>query len=168
MFRLLICFSTNGLARIVGVWREAKRQVENNTLHSLGTGEASHDWGDVGRKQQLSCHFLVSETVFEFHKAFLQESGRMVDMVKLEDWLSGIPSKYTRKGYKNGIKKFEEFYQKPIESMLKLTDEECGKIFAYAHASPSIQEIVWFCSEKCREKYHSLHFQRDMKELELN
>lgn len=49
-----------------------------------------------------------------------------MDMGKIDDWLSGIPSKYTRKTYKAGIKKFEEFYGKPIESMLNLSDEECG------------------------------------------
>jgi hypothetical protein len=39
-----------------------------------------------------------------------------MDMAKMEDWLSALPSKYPRKTYKSGIKKFEEFYGKPIES----------------------------------------------------
>lgn len=46
----------------------------------------------------------------------------------MEDWLSAIPSKYTRKTYKSGTKKFEEFYGKPIESLLNLSDEELGHI----------------------------------------
>lgn len=48
----------------------------------------------------------------------------MADMVKMEDWLGCVPSKQTRKCYRNGIKKFEEFYGKPIEEMLVLSDEE--------------------------------------------
>ena len=47
-----------------------------------------------------------------------------MDMAKMEDWLSALPSKYTRKTYKSGIKKFEEFYGKSIESLLNLIDEE--------------------------------------------
>lgn len=43
-----------------------------------------------------------------------------MDMKLDEDWLSGIPSKYTRKSYKSGIKKFEnEYYHKPIEQLIK-------------------------------------------------
>jgi integrase len=49
-----------------------------------------------------------------------------MDMAKLDDWLSAIPSKYTRKTYRSGLKKFEEFYQKPIENLIELSDEECG------------------------------------------
>jgi site-specific recombinase XerD len=51
-----------------------------------------------------------------------------MDMAKLEDWLSAIPSKYTRKTYKSGIKKFEGFYGKPIENLLTLSDIELGHI----------------------------------------
>ena len=32
-----------------------------------------------------------------------------MEMTKLTDFLEGIPSPHTRKAYKNGIKKFEEF-----------------------------------------------------------
>jgi integrase len=50
-----------------------------------------------------------------------------MDMKLVEDWLSGIPSKYTRKGYKSGIVKFEnEYYQKPIETLIKNPD--AGKV----------------------------------------
>jgi integrase len=48
-----------------------------------------------------------------------------MDMGKVEDWLSAIPSKYTRKSYKHGILKFEEFYGKGIETLIK--SEESGK-----------------------------------------
>lgn len=41
-----------------------------------------------------------------------------MDMGKLEEWLSTIPSKSTRKNYVNGVKKFEIFYQKPIEDLI--------------------------------------------------
>lgn len=51
-----------------------------------------------------------------------------MDMAKMEDWLAAIPSKYTQKTYRSGIKKFEEFYGKPIESLLNLSDEELGHI----------------------------------------
>jgi integrase len=50
-----------------------------------------------------------------------------MDMKLVEDWLSGIPSKYTRKSYKSGIKKFEnEYYHKPIETLIKSPD--AGKV----------------------------------------
>lgn len=50
-------------------------------------------------------------------------------MQKVEDWLSTIPSSQTRKNYLNGIRKFEnEFYKKPIESLLDLSDEELGHV----------------------------------------
>jgi integrase len=43
-----------------------------------------------------------------------------MDMKLVEEWLSGIPSKYTRKNYMSGIKKFEnEYYHKPIETLIK-------------------------------------------------
>jgi hypothetical protein len=44
----------------------------------------------------------------------------------MEHWLGDIPSPQTRKNYKNGIKKFEEYYGKPIEALLELSDEELG------------------------------------------
>ena len=50
-----------------------------------------------------------------------------MDMKLVDDWLSGIPSKYTRKSYKSGIKKFEnEYYHKPIETLIKSPDT--GKV----------------------------------------
>jgi integrase len=52
----------------------------------------------------------------------------MADMAKMDDWLGEIPSPSTRKNYRNGIKKFEEWHQKPIESLLDLSDEESGHI----------------------------------------
>lgn len=39
-------------------------------------------------------------------------------MTKVNDWLEGIPSPYTRKSYMNGIKKFEEFYGQGIETLI--------------------------------------------------
>lgn len=49
-------------------------------------------------------------------------------MVKIEDWLSAIPSKYTRKSYKAGIKKFEEFYGQGIENLIGKSGEETGRV----------------------------------------
>ena len=49
-------------------------------------------------------------------------------MAKMNDWLEAIPSPQTRKNYRNGIRRFEEFYQKPIESLLELNDTELGHI----------------------------------------
>jgi len=45
-----------------------------------------------------------------------------LDMAKVKDWLEGIPSPHTRKSYKNGIKKFEEFYGKGIETLIGSKD----------------------------------------------
>jgi len=55
-------------------------------------------------------------------------------MVKMEDWLGCVPSKQTRKCYRNGIKKFELFYQKPIETALTQTDEELGHLIEKFYA----------------------------------
>jgi hypothetical protein len=59
----------------------------------------------------------------------------MADMAKMEDWLGTIPSPQTRKNYRNGIRRFEEFYQKSIESLLELSDVECGHVVEkfYSH-----------------------------------
>jgi integrase len=43
---------------------------------------------------------------------------RKETMGKLEDFLETIPSKYTRKNYKNGIKKFESWYGKSIVTLI--------------------------------------------------
>ncbi|MDH5793430.1 MAG: hypothetical protein OEZ18_02565 [Candidatus Bathyarchaeota archaeon] len=84
-----------------------------------------------------------------------------MDMAKVEDWLSAIPSKYTRKTYKSGLKKFEQFYRKPIESLLSLNDGETGHIIEKFYAwlkdkghgqntcrnlinsPPSISKVFW-------------------------
>lgn len=49
-------------------------------------------------------------------------------MTKLEDWLETIPSKISRRNYFYAVKKFEDFYQKPIEDILKLESQEVEKI----------------------------------------
>jgi integrase len=51
-----------------------------------------------------------------------------MDMAKIDDWLSAIPSPYTRKTYKAGIKKFEAFYGEGIETLIKKTERETGRI----------------------------------------
>ena len=51
-----------------------------------------------------------------------------MDMTKVNDWLSAIPSKYTRKTYKAGIKKFEKFYGEGIETLIEKSNIETGKI----------------------------------------
>lgn len=42
-----------------------------------------------------------------------------MNMELAEAWLSVIPSKYTKKCYKSGIKKFESWYGKPVETLIK-------------------------------------------------
>jgi len=51
-----------------------------------------------------------------------------MDMARIKDWLDAIPSPYTRKTYKAGIKKFEEFYGKGIETLIGKSGEETGRI----------------------------------------
>ena len=48
-----------------------------------------------------------------------------MDIAKVQDWLEAIPSKSTRKSYKNGIKKFEEYYEKGIKTLVG--SEKAGK-----------------------------------------
>ena len=43
-------------------------------------------------------------------------------MAKMEDWLETIPSPQTRKTYRSGIRKFEEYYDKPIETLIGSDD----------------------------------------------
>jgi integrase len=43
-------------------------------------------------------------------------------MGKMNDWLETIPSPQTRKTYRSGIKKFEEYYGKPIETLIGSDD----------------------------------------------
>jgi hypothetical protein len=40
------------------------------------------------------------------------------ELTKLEDFLSAVPSKNTRKNYLNGISKFEEYVGRSIETLL--------------------------------------------------
>jgi len=49
-----------------------------------------------------------------------------MEMTKVNDWLEGIPSRSTRKSYLNGLKTFEEFYQKGVESLIG--DKNAGKV----------------------------------------
>lgn len=61
----------------------------------------------------------------------------------MEDFLSTIQSPQTRKSYRNGIRKFEEFLKGPIENVLGSVDasKNVGKFFVwlksngYAHNS---------------------------------
>lgn len=45
-----------------------------------------------------------------------------MDMAKLDDFMSTIQSPSTRKSYRNGIRKFEEFLGKPIETLIGSPD----------------------------------------------
>ena len=49
-------------------------------------------------------------------------------MAKIDDWLSAIPSPYTRKTYKAGIKKFEVFYGEGIETLIEKSEMKTGRI----------------------------------------
>lgn len=48
-----------------------------------------------------------------------------MEMSKVDDWLEGIPSKATRKSYLNGLKSFEKFYGKGVETLIG--DKNAGK-----------------------------------------
>lgn len=50
-----------------------------------------------------------------------------MDMAKVDDWLSGIPGKSTRKSYLSGVRLFEQFYGKPIEKILDESEKEAGR-----------------------------------------
>jgi len=52
----------------------------------------------------------------------------MADMVKVEEWLGDIPSPQTRKSYRSGIKNFEKWHIKPIETLIAQTDDELGHV----------------------------------------
>jgi len=49
-----------------------------------------------------------------------------MDMAKVQDWLSTIPSPYTKKNYVAGLRKFETFYNKPIETLIG--SDDAGRI----------------------------------------
>lgn len=51
-----------------------------------------------------------------------------MDITRIDDWLSVIPSPYTRKSYKAGIKIFEEFYGRGIETLICKSGEETGRV----------------------------------------
>lgn len=46
-----------------------------------------------------------------------------MNMQQVEIWLEGIPSKQTKKSYRNALRKFEEWYKRPIESLIGSSDE---------------------------------------------
>jgi site-specific recombinase XerD len=52
----------------------------------------------------------------------------MANEIKMQNWLGEIPSPQTRKSYRAGIKKFEEWNQRPIEDLLEQSDEELGHV----------------------------------------
>ena len=52
----------------------------------------------------------------------------MESMTKIEDWLSAIPSKMTRKNYRNGVKQFQRFLNADIESVMSKDDVELGHL----------------------------------------
>lgn len=56
----------------------------------------------------------------------------MVDMGKLENWLSTIPSKATRKNYRAGIRKFETFWKEGIETLIG--SENAGEVIEKYYA----------------------------------
>jgi len=47
-------------------------------------------------------------------------------MAKVQDWLSTIPSPYTKKNYVSGLRKFEFFYSNPVETLIG--SEDAGRI----------------------------------------
>ena len=49
-----------------------------------------------------------------------------MDMARIDDWLSTIPSPHTRKNYNAGIKKFEKYFGNGIETIIG--SDDAGKI----------------------------------------
>jgi integrase len=49
-------------------------------------------------------------------------------MSKVNDWLGEIPSPQTRKNYLSGIRTFEKYYGKAVETLLEFSDDELGHI----------------------------------------
>lgn len=64
-----------------------------------------------------------------------------MDMGRINDWLEGIPSAGTRKSYKNGIVRFEKWYQKPVESLLEMSREETGKVIERFYVAMKNSEV---------------------------
>jgi site-specific recombinase XerD len=63
-------------------------------------------------------------------------------MGKINDWLEGIPSAGTRKSYKNGIKRFEKWYGKPVESLLESQSrEEAGRVIEKFYVAMKNAEV---------------------------
>ena len=69
-------------------------------------------------------------------------------MGKVEDWLSAVPAKATRKTYKAGIKKFEEFYGNGIETLIGKSGEETGRIIDKFYVWLIYH---WFCGKVIAE-----------------
>lgn len=73
------------------------------------------------------------------------------DLTTVEEFLSTIPSKATRKNYRNSIRKFEEYLGRSIESLLR-EKRNLGKIVE--------KYFVWlkekgYKQNSCRETQNS-------------
>jgi site-specific recombinase XerD len=71
---------------------------------------------DISRKPQFKGR--ISALNCGFINVFSRQVKEM-NMELAEEWLAGIPSKYTKKSYKAGIKKFESWFKKPVETLIK-------------------------------------------------
>jgi len=73
-------------------------------------------------------------------------------MTKIEDWLETVPSQATRKSYINGIKTFEKYYQKGIESLIgkpKEASKTANKFYAWLKQEG-------YAQNSCRVKVNSI------------
>lgn len=43
----------------------------------------------------------------------------------------------------------------------------CHKRFLVRHASVEFHEVVFFCSDNCREEFYEKHHARELREIEL-
>jgi site-specific recombinase XerD len=48
---------------------------------------------------------------------------RRMNMEQVEVWLEAIPSKQTKKSYRTALRKFENWYKKPIQSLIGNPEE---------------------------------------------
>jgi len=92
-----------------------------------------------------------------------------MDMGKIEDWLSTIPSKYTRKSYKHGVQKFEEFYTKTrIDNLQNVMKELEDKVTKYGEWLTNWIEFSNYTEEEkqaIRRKLNLREYSEEEKEM---
>jgi hypothetical protein len=78
-----------------------------------------------------------------------------MDMTKLDDFLSTVQSPSTRKSYRNGIKKFEEFFGRPIETFIGSSDagKTVEKVFVWLKNKGTLRILLGTWSMAARVRF---------------